>query len=209
MTHPIFGNSLARATLALGAVLLFGALLVRGAPETSTAPDDPHGAAMTATGDGPRTAPAFTLEDHDGADHSLSDLAGRPVLLNFWASWCPPCLDEMPSLQELTGELAGTDLVLVAVTLDESWDDAVGAMAKTGFGEGILVLGDHDRAVAHEYGTFKVPETYLIDRQGQIVHQFIGPRDWGDPTLAQDMVAFAGTGTLPDEEPAAGMPADD
>ncbi len=175
----------------MGVVLVFGALLVRGAPGTSTPSDDPR-AAMSTTGDAPRTAPAFTLKDRDGAEYSLADLAGRPVLLNFWASWCPPCLDEMPSLQKLTADLAGTDLAVVAVTLDENWADAVGAMEKTGFGEGILVVADHDRAVAHEYGTFKVPETYLIDRQGRIVHQFIGPREWSDPTLAKDMLAFAG-----------------
>ncbi len=152
---------------------------------------------MSASGDGPREAPPYSLPDREGVAHSLADLSGRPVLLNFWASWCPPCLDEMPSLQKLAKDLEGTDLAIVAVTLDESWDDATGAMEKTGFGEGILVLADPKREVALAFGTEKVPETYLIDRQGRIVHQFIGPRDWREPTLVADIGSFAAMDAVP------------
>lgn len=196
MTHPIFGNSLLRAGLALGAVLILGALLVRGAPKSTPAPSNLR-AGMAEHGDGPRAAPAYSLPDREGVEHRLADLSGRPVLLNFWASWCPPCLDEMPSLQELAQELEGTDLAIVAVTLDENWDDAAVAMEKTGFGEGILVLADPERAVAQAFGTEKVPETYLIDRQGRIVHQFIGPRDWREPTLVADIGSFAALDAVP------------
>jgi len=190
LLHPIIGNPLVRAGLALAVVMLLGTLLIRGGPETSSTNAAPH-ASVAGVGDTPRTAPAYSLRDRDGVEHTLADLAGRPVLLNFWASWCPPCLDEMPSLQALADGLSETDLVVVAVTLDESWADATGAMGKTGFGEGVLVLADPERAVANAFGTLKVPETYLIDRQGQIVHQFIGPRDWRDPDLITDMQSFA------------------
>lgn len=206
MTHPILGKPLVRAGIALAAVLIFGALLVRGAPESTPMPSSPH-SGMSDPGDSPREAPAFSLPDREGVVHSLAELSGRPVLLNFWASWCPPCLDEMPSLQKLANELAGTDLVIVAVTLDENWDDANGALEKTGFGEGALVLADPKRAVAHEYGTEKVPETYLIDREGQIVHLFVGPRDWRDPTLVADIRGFADLGSASAGAAPAGGPA--
>ncbi len=190
--HPV-----ARAALAAVAVCLVGVALIRLQASGTVMPMDaglperggamPHGERSAA----PQVAPAWTLEDAAGASHTLADLAGRPVLLNFWASWCPPCLDEMPSLQGLVGAMADTELAVVAVTLDENWADAQLAMQRTGFGEDVLVLIDADGAMAATYGTHKVPETYLVDPQGRIVHRFVGPREWDDPQLVSDVRAFA------------------
>ena len=172
-------------------MLLFGALLQRGNPDLPSTSNEPGHAALPDT---PSTAPSWSLADWQGVSHTSTDLLGKPVLLNFWASWCPPCLDEMPSLQGLVVAMAGTDLIVVAPTLDEEWDEALTAMQRTGFGEGVLVVQDADRAVAHSFGTTKVPETYLIDREGRIAHRFVGPRDWSDPQLIEDVKAFAGRG---------------
>jgi len=170
-------------------VLVFGTLLQRGRPDVTAQPQERWHAE---TPEVPTVAPRWSLEDAGGIAHTSDELLGSPVLLNFWASWCPPCLDEMPSLQGLVEALAETDLVVVAVTLDEEWDAAVTAMERTAFGKDVVVVRDADRAVAHSYGTFKVPETYLIDREGRIAHRFVGPRDWSDPQLIEDVKAFVG-----------------
>jgi len=172
-------------------VLLLGALLQRGRSDVVDAPQKRWHVEAPAA---PSEAPSWELPDPRGATHTSADLAGRPVLLNFWASWCPPCLDEMPSLQRLVAAMKGTDLVVVAVTLDEDWDAAALAMERTGFGDDVLVLLDPDRKVAHSFGTFKVPETYLVDRQGRIAHRFVGPKDWNDPQLIADVKAFVRAG---------------
>ena len=182
-----------RAAIAFGCALLFGALLLWGNPDESPTL---HQSWHAETHEVPVVAPSWTLADREGTQHASADLLGKPVLVNFWASWCPPCLDEMPSLQGLVAATAGTDLVVVAPTLDEEWEAAVTAMQRTGFGEGVLVVHDADRAVAHSFGTFKVPETYLIDREGRIAHRFVGPRDWNDPQLIEDVKAFVQQGGM-------------
>jgi len=138
----------------------------------------------------PETAPPFQLPDAAGTLHGLEEFEGRPVVLNFWASWCPPCLDEMPALQRMGAALADTELAIVAVTLDENWADAEAAMASAGFGEGMLLLQDADRAVATSYGTIKVPETYLIDRERAIIHRFQGAKEWDSDKFIADLRGF-------------------
>jgi len=142
---------------------------------------------METTSERPENAVPFTLMDHTGQQQSLEQFAGRPIVLNFWASWCPPCLDEMPSLQKLVRAMADTDLAVVTVTLDENWEDVDKVLKKTGFGDGALVLMDADRDVAKSYGTMKVPETFIIDRDGRIVHFYMGAKDWGSEAFIKDI----------------------
>lgn len=180
-------NPWARAALTFAIVVAFGYVLVlQGRSRV------PEGAEHWANEGGsvPAVAPEFRLPDREGALHGLDELEGRPVVLNFWASWCPPCLDEMPALQRMKAALADTDVALVAVTLDENWEDAEKAMAKAGFGEGILLLQDVDRSVADSFGTVKVPETYLIARDRSIVHRFQGAKEWDTEKFLEDLREF-------------------
>ncbi len=183
-----------RALLAAVLVGLVGAALIRASHrDDGVATVDPHAGLA---GPDEAAAVAFSLPDRDGTMHHLADFEGRPILLNFWASWCPPCLDEMPSLQRLTQALSDTDMAVIAVTLDTSWEDVDRVLEQTGFGQGALLLMDADRAVAGSYGTFKVPETYLIDARGRIVHHVKGARIWDDEQTIADLRAFA-AGSMP------------
>jgi peroxiredoxin len=128
-----------------------------------------------------RDAPDFELPDASGKRWSLRSLRGRPVLLNFWATWCPPCVDEVPSIEDLATAL-GDDAVVLAVSLDEDW-----AALKRFFPRGtpLPVLLDQSKEVPKKYGTEKYPETYLIDAKGQVRHYFVNTRKWNSPEAAQ------------------------
>jgi peroxiredoxin len=131
-------------------------------------------------------APDFTLPDLEGKLHSLADFRGRVVVLNFWATWCPPCIDEMPSLQRLHQALADRGIAVLAVSVDERFKDVPPFVSK--FGLTFPVLYDEGKKVSRKYQTFKYPETYILDRQGRLKSKVVGPRDWAAPTVIRDMV---------------------
>ena len=118
-------------------------------------------------------APDFELADANGKKWSLRSLRGRPVLLNFWATWCAPCVEEMPSLEDLTKRV-GDRLTVLTVSVDESWD-----VVRRFFPQGtaLSVLLDPSKEVPKRYGTEKYPETFLIDSQGHVQHLFF-QRKW-------------------------------
>jgi cytochrome c biogenesis protein CcmG/thiol:disulfide interchange protein DsbE len=125
-----------------------------------------------------REAPDFQLPDASGQTVSLRAQRGHPVILNFWATWCPPCVDEVPAIEELARRLDGTDLRMLAVSVDDDW-----AAVRRFFPKGtkIGVLLDTTRNVPKSYGTDKFPETYLIDAKGHVRYYFINKRDWARP----------------------------
>ena len=124
-------------------------------------------------------APNFTVSDGQKTV-SLSEFQGKPVVLNFWATWCAPCIEEVPSIVALQKEM-GDKVVVLAVSIDVDND------AYTKFTEkrmpGILTVRDGDQKVSSLYGTFGWPETYIIDREGKIRRKFIGPQDWTSPEI--------------------------
>jgi thiol-disulfide isomerase/thioredoxin len=123
-----------------------------------------------------REAPDFELPDATGRKWSLRSLRGRPVLLNFWATWCPPCAEEMPSMEDLSRKL-GDEAVVLAVSVDESWD-----LIKRFFPRGtpLSVVLDDSKELPRRYGTEKYPESFLIDAEGHVRHYFINTRKWAD-----------------------------
>lgn len=121
----------------------------------------------------------FVLHDLDGQPHALSDLRGQVVFLNFWATWCPPCIEEMPSMLALADGLVGTEFKMVAVTQDQNHDVLISFLRDAGFlGSDVLILQDPDGILTRAYGTELLPETYVIDRDGTVVARFMGPRGW-------------------------------
>jgi peroxiredoxin len=124
------------------------------------------------------TAPDFQLPDASGKTVSLSGQKGHPVFLNFWATWCPPCVEEIPSLEDLARRIEGTDIRLLAVSVDESWDIVRRFFAK---GTRIGVLYDASKELPKKWGTEKYPETFLIDAAGKVRYYFINKRDWTRP----------------------------
>jgi len=122
--------------------------------------------------------PDFQLPDAAGRTVSLSGQRGHAVMLNFWATWCPPCVDEVPSLEDLAQRLDGSDMRLLAVSVDDDWDKIRSFFAK-GSKMGVLLDTSHD--VPKKFGTEKFPETFLIDATGRIRYYFINKRDWSRP----------------------------
>lgn len=119
------------------------------------------------------TAPDFQLERLDGGTFSLSSHRDRLVLLNFWATWCAPCRDEMPDLQQIYDELAGEGLLVVGVSLDEDGRAVVREFHQTFPVEYPLLL--NGLSVATRYGAdYAVPTTYIIDREGRIADRHVG-----------------------------------
>jgi thiol-disulfide isomerase/thioredoxin len=133
----------------------------------------------------------FSLPDRTGRIHKLSELEGRPVLLNFWSSDCPPCLEELPSLIGLDkiARERGTFSV-VTVTIDDDWD-AVKRFFSKGPDPELLILFDPERVVVEQqFGTHKFPETFLLDRQGTIRARFDGQRNWSNPVVLNLIEVF-------------------
>jgi peroxiredoxin len=126
-----------------------------------------------------RAAPDFLLETPGGGELRLSDLQGQPVLVNFWATWCPPCRDEMPELVRAYDEHEDEGLVIVGVNLQEP-DGAVEGFASE-FGVDFPLVIDRDAEVADAWrlgGPFEgIPSSYLIDDRGVVQEIFYGPMD--------------------------------
>jgi peroxiredoxin len=129
-------------------------------------------------------APEFQLQKMDNGYVGLSDLRGKVVMLHFWATWCPPCVEEIPTLDRLRHSLIGKDFEMLAVSVDEGGAGAVAPFIQKN-GLDVPVLFDPGRDIAGLYGTYKFPETYIIDRQGVVRYKAIGPRDWTDPSNIQ------------------------
>ena len=125
-------------------------------------------------------APDFTLPGLDGQMVSLADYRGKVVLLNIWATWCPPCVEEMPSMEKLYQQLKTEGFEILAVSMDVSGAQAVLPFMKK-HKLSFPALTDTEGAMKSLYQTTGVPETFIIDKDGTIVEKVIGPRDWASP----------------------------
>lgn len=127
----------------------------------------------------PLLSPPF--EDGAGRDLMLSDFAGRVVLLNIWATWCPPCREEMPALDALQRKLGGPDFAVVPISTDRGGIDAARSFYKE---IGIRDLGlywGEDIRVQLAFAAFGLPTTLLINRKGQELARIFGPAKWDKP----------------------------
>lgn len=112
---------------------------------------------------------------------SLGDFRGKILVLNFWATWCPPCVEEMPSLVQLQHRMADRNVQVLGISVDADADAYHHFLSdhKIDF----LTVRDPDQKSNNLYGTFKFPETYIIDRNGILRRKFIGPVDWAQPEI--------------------------
>lgn len=140
------------------------------------APGCDRGAHPAQTG---HAAPDFTVSDGATTVH-LASYRGRVVVLNFWASWCAPCIEEMPSLLELHREQP--NLAVVAVSVDEDPDAYSSFIARRHVD--LITVRDPAQKAARLYHSEMWPETYVIDRQGVIRRKFVGSQDWTSPEIS-------------------------
>lgn len=166
-----------------------------------------------------RSAPSFTVKNLKGEDVTFStdpkstassQFAGKVVVLNFWASWCGPCLKEMPALATMTQILADRkDVVVVTVSADDSVEDANMGLKSTIQGEPpFITLFDPGgkNVTTGQYGTTQFPETYLIDKHGILRARFDGPKDWSDATMIELIDQLRHDGYCPIEITGGGAP---
>jgi peroxiredoxin len=161
-----------RRLLAPLLLLLLTALL----PGCSESPVTPAGG-PPAVG---QVAPDFTLRDLAGNPVSLAGLRGKVVIVNFWATWCPPCRAEMPSMEQLHRELAAEGLVLLAINIEKDGRQTVPRFLASS-PHSFPILFDEKEEVQKRYGVYKFPESFVIRKDGVIDDKVIGAIDWAHP----------------------------
>ncbi|NTV13961.1 MAG: TlpA family protein disulfide reductase [Desulfobulbaceae bacterium] len=135
-----------------------------------------------------KPAPDFVLQDCKGKTWHLSELRGKVVFVNFWATWCPPCRSEMPSMQELLQSLPPKDFQMLAILSNDQAEVAERLAASIGFTAPILL--DPDNQAAKAYGITGVPETYIVDKDGILREAVIGGLHWSSPEARQMLASY-------------------
>ena len=138
------------------------------------------------------SAPTFTLPMRDGKQVDLSAYRGKVVLLNFWATWCPPCRAEEPSLRQLAKVMDPKKFQLLAISVDEGGWPAIDKFF-AGKAPPYTVALDQTARISQTYGTTKFPESYLIDPSGTLRLKFIGPRNWTTPAVFALLDSYGAT----------------
>ena len=133
-------------------------------------------------------APDFTLVDTYGKTWTLSELKGQVVFVNFWATWCPPCVEEMPSMQKLYSMLPKDKFKMLAVLNNDDPANAKKFAAKNGIT--LPILNDQANKVGPTYGLTGVPETFIVDKKGVLREKFIGPAPWDSPSAVQMLMKY-------------------
>jgi thiol-disulfide isomerase/thioredoxin len=126
-------------------------------------------------------APQFSLTADNGQTVSLPNFGGKVLLLNFWASWCGPCVEETPSLSKLARDYASKGLVVLGVSVDKDPQAYQNFLRK--YSPAFLTA--RDLKIHEDYGTYMYPETYIIDAKGRVLLKIAEPADWSDPKVTQ------------------------
>jgi thiol-disulfide isomerase/thioredoxin len=128
-----------------------------------------------------KPAPALALQDMRGKTLDLSELRGQVVVVNFWASWCPPCRAEMPSLERLAGKMISEDLKIVGVNIGESQVDVEAFLKDVPVGFPVLL--DSEGGTLKAWNVVAFPSTFLVDRVGMLRFGIYGGIEWDDPEV--------------------------
>jgi len=131
------------------------------------------------------TAPSFSITADNGRTITPSNFGGKLLVLNFWATWCQPCIVEIPSLNEFQKRLASKGVVVVAISVDKdekAYRDFL-AQARVSF----ITARDPDNKINVDYGTLLFPETYIIDTKGKVLRKVISAQDWTSERVMSDV----------------------
>lgn len=135
-----------------------------------------------------KPAPGFSLVDRQGKTWKLSGLRDQVVFVNFWASWCPPCREELPSMENLYRSMPADRFKMLSILYKDE-PAAADALAAT-FGITFPVLVDPGDKTGQAYGLTGVPETFIVDKKGVLREKFIGPRQWDSPQARQMLMKY-------------------
>ncbi len=128
-------------------------------------------------------APALVLIDMDGVKHNIRDYRGKPVIINFWATWCPPCRRELPSMNHAWKKIKDEGIVMLAVNVGEDEDTIFTFMAD--YPIDFTVLLDSSGEVSAKWPVVGLPTTFVLDKEGRLVYRAIGGREWDDDSLLE------------------------
>lgn len=143
----------------------------------------------TSPGTTDRTIPEFSLEVFDGGTIDTEALAGKPWVINFWATWCAPCVEEIPSMNIAWESLEPAGVGMLAINVGESAELIEAFMEKVPI-DFPVVLG-HGATTMPNWGARALPTTLIVDRDGKVVQEALGPRDWGDEQLVARIMELA------------------
>ena len=132
-------------------------------------------------------APDFSVSSLEGTPLQLQQYRGKVVVLNFWATWCPPCVTEMPSLERLAN--LDEKIAVLTISVDEDPETLRQFVAEHGLT--LAIARDPERRLAVRYGTYKYPESYIIGPGGKLHEKMFGAIDWDEPRLREHLFALA------------------
>jgi len=127
------------------------------------------------------TAPEFTIAADNGHAVSVPSFGGKVLVLNFWASWCPPCVQETPSLSQLAADYANKGVAVLGISVDKDLKAYQRFLQR--FHPAFLTV--RDSVIHEEYGTYMYPETYIIDARGKVLKKIAEGADWNEPAINQ------------------------
>jgi len=136
-------------------------------------------------------APNFEVRTEDGRTLTRSNFGGKLLVLHFWATWCPPCVTEFPSLSAFQKQFANQGVVVLGVSVDQNpkaYRDFLQRMNVS-----FVTARDPEARISSHYGTFQFPETYIINQDGKVVEKIISNADWMDPERVSQIKALLGS----------------
>ncbi len=130
-------------------------------------------------------APHFSVKTETGKTITETDFNGKLLVLNFWAAWCAPCVQEVPSLEAFQRTMADQGVVVLGVSVDTN--PALYQRFRDQFNVSFETSRDPEWNIAASYGTFQLPETYIIDKSGKVVQKVIAAQNWMDPAFVESV----------------------
>ena len=146
-----------------------------------------HGLTLIAE---PKPAPALRLTDLDGKVHDLANLKGKLVVVNFWATWCPPCRREMPSLERLRQRLEKQGLAVMAVDVGEDADTVFAFTGQLEPSPSFPILLDRDSQAMQRWKIKGLPTTFIVDPAGRVIYRAVGGRECDNPVIIEALLAL-------------------
>jgi peroxiredoxin len=136
------------------------------------------------------SAPNFSVPALPSGSLDLKDYRGQVVVVNLWATWCPPCVDETPSLEDFAEKTRKHGVVVLGISVDEDQKALQDFIQKNHIS--YPIGRDPDRSLSARFGTYQFPETYILDRRGLVAEKVVGPTDWDDPRMEKFVLDLAG-----------------
>ncbi len=137
-----------------------------------------------------QAVPNIALQDESGRTYRISDFKGNLLFLNFWATWCPPCIQELPLMDAVNQRLKAKNFTMIAISVDDSWSKVREFYSSLSRPPSFLVLLDPKGQLTSGLGVSKFPETMLIDSQGRLIKKYIGAWNWMDAKILDEWEDF-------------------